>query len=98
MPLFKDFRRNMKEFIGRGIHGGDLIYQIDISKEENRRGLINIIKTGDQRYTGMIRLHLNEASMLYKISLEELENLSIEITKALDAVKVDLDHNDHGGV
>lgn len=46
----------------------------------------------------MMRLHLNEASRIYKISLVELENLSLEITKALDAVKLDLDQTDRGDI
>lgn len=94
MPFFRNFRRNIKEFVDRGVHGGELIYRIEVSKEENRRGLINIIKTGERRYTGVIRLHLNEASIIYNISIVELDELSIEIRKALDAVKVDLENTE----
>ncbi|MDQ1198663.1 hypothetical protein [Agrobacterium sp. SORGH_AS 787] len=89
MKFLRRFFDAIKQMAKRGVYGGDLIYQIDISHNQSRRGLVQLIRLPNFTYTGRIRLHLNEASMIYGISLMELKDLSQEIVKALDAVEKD---------
>ncbi|WP_246697158.1 hypothetical protein [Rhizobium sp. WYCCWR 11146] len=89
MRLFAKVISNFKDILSARKYGGELIYSIDISVNKNRRSCIYIIKGGDENYYGMIRLHVNEASFLYKISIDELKLLAIDIPKALDAVKTE---------
>lgn len=89
MSLFSGALSNFKDIISRLRYGGELIYSIDISTDKNRRSVIYIIKGSNENYYGMIRFHVNEASFLYRISINELKRLSSDIPKALDAVKTE---------
>ncbi|MGV1914410.1 hypothetical protein [uncultured Agrobacterium sp.] len=89
MNFFRRFFGGLKQQAERGVYGGELIYQIDISHNQSRRGLVQLIRLPNFTYTGRIRLHLNEASFIYGMSLVELKHLSQEIVKALDAVEKD---------